>query len=151
MLLGTTCSVASEQLSWLVYLSLDWKLRSGTHDLSPVWSDNQTGTGGISWPPKPRLTPPYRSGRSSFLLWLNYVTQRLWVILSTTLSTDEASYVSFNGGSGSKWVRTISDVMRFFTETKAPSHSAVHFHAFPCSKSLLRGLRVVARIGNNLR
>ena len=65
--------------------------------------------------------------------------------------TGEGSHASFNSRSGSKWVRTISDAMSFFTEAKASSHSADHFHGLPCSKSLFRGLRVIARLGKNFR
>ena len=64
--------------------------------------------------------------------------------------TGESSHASFNGGSGSWWVRTISYAMSFFTDAKASSHSADRFHGLPCSKSLFRGLRVVARLGKNL-
>ena len=66
------------------------------------------------------------------------------------IPTGEASQASLNGRPGSYWVSTISDVISFSTDWKASSHSVVHFHRFPCSKSPLRGLSVVARFGKNL-
>ena len=90
MLLGTMRNVASEQLSLLVHL---FGFENWGQGLM-ICRQRKVATKQVqvefSWLSKPRLTPPSRSGSSSFLLSLNYVTQRLWVVLSTE------NYPNFN-------------------------------------------------------
>ena len=54
------------------------------------------------------------------------------------IPTGEASHANLRAHPGSLWVSTMSDVMSFFTLTKASSHFVFYFHGLPFFQKLVQ-------------